>query len=471
MENDIKKNIMYNFAYQVLVVILPLITTPYISRTLGPTKLGEYSYAYAIAYYFVMFVLLGINNYGNRTVAMIRDDERKLSITFTSIYLMQLIMGVISLIMYVIYCYLFSNNIMSWLMILYVLSAILDVNWFFFGMELFKLTVTRNALIKIVTTIPIFLFVKNKNDIYIYALIMVSGILISQLALWPFIRRYVSFKRVKIKEIIKHFKPNFILFIPIIAVSLYKVMDKIMLGSLASKTEVGLYESSERIIQIPMALIQSLGTVMLPKMTNLFVQKEEHSSKKYFYNSIILVMILSSSMCFGIMGVARYFVPLYYGDGYLKCIKLFQILLPSCLFLAFANVVRTQYLIPRQKDKIYITSVILGAVINLAINFVLIPKYASIGAAIGTLAAEALVCFYQSFMIRKEVSIWRYACEVTIYVIPAIIMYSLIVNIEYPFSLFANLFLLIITGVFIYFICFGMVLILKRMVLKQCRRR
>lgn len=462
MENDVKRNIIYNFTYQILVVILPLVTTPYISRVLGPTNLGEYSYSYSIAYYFVMITLLGVNNYGNRTIATVRDNKENLCKTFTGIYLMQLIMGVITIGVYVVYCSLFSNNIMSWILILYVISAVLDVNWFFFGMELFKLTVTRNAIVKIITTISIFVFVKERQDIYIYALIMVSGILISQIILWSFLRKYVSLRKISIYDITKHFKPNIILFIPIIAVSLYKVMDKIMLGTLTTKTEVGLYESSERIIQIPMALIQSLGTVMLPKMTNLFVNKEENSSKKYFENSIILVMMLSSSMCFGIMGVARYFVPLYYGSGYEKCVYLFQILLPSCLFLAFANVVRTQYLIPRQKDKIYITSVILGAIVNLIINFLLIPKYASIGAAIGTLVAEALVCFYQSFMVRKEIEIWKYARQSMIYVLPALIMYIVIVNIKFRFEAIYNLLLLIIIGAIIYILFLVLFVLMKK---------
>ena len=399
MDNSVKKNLAYNFAYQILAIVLPLITTPYISRVLGPTKVGEYSYSYAIAYYFVMITMLGLNNYGNRSIASVRDNKEELSKTFCSIYCMQLCTGIISLGAYIIYGVFVSNITMTWITSLYVLSAVFDVNWFFFGMEQFKLTVTRNTFIKLFTTICIFVFVKRQEDVYLYALIMVLGILISQLILWQFLRKYVRFHRVAIKEVTKHIKPNLILFIPIIAVSLYKVMDKIMLGFMTTKTEVGLYESSERIIQIPMALIQSMGTVMLPKMTNLIAKKDEETTKNYFASSIMLVMFLAASMCFGIMGVARYFVPVYYGDGYQKCIELFQILLPSCVFLAFANVIRTQFLIPRKKDGIFISSVIIGAIVNIIINVLLIPKMQSIGAAIGTLVAEIVVCVFQTIML------------------------------------------------------------------------
>lgn len=460
MESSVKKNLIYNFAYQILAVALPLITTPYISRVLGPTKVGEYSYAYAIAYYFVMVTMLGLNNYGNRTIAAVRDDKEKLSKEFCSIYVMQFFFGCISLVAYVFYGILFSNEIMTWVVSLYVISAIFDVNWFFFGLEQFKLTVTRNTIIKLFTTICIFIFVKSQDDIYKYALIMVLGILISQLILWQFLRKYIAFTKVTVKDVIRHIKPNLILFIPIISISLYKVMDKIMLGAMTTKTEVGLYESSERIIQIPMALIQSMGTVMLPKITNLISNNDEKSTKSYFSSSIMLVMFLSSSMCFGIMGVARYFVPLYYGDKYLKCVDLFQILLPSCVFLAFANVIRTQFLIPRKKDRIYIISVILGAVVNIAINFVLIPRYESIGAAIGTLIAEITVCIYQAWMIRNEVEIAVYARNSLIFVCPAILMYLLLLLIRPSFSTIVNLFILVLVGGIFYITCLLLILTL-----------
>lgn len=463
MDKSVKINLVYNFLYQILAIVMPLITTPYIARILGPTKIGEYSYSYAIAYYFVMLTMLGLNNYGNRSIASVRDKKDMLSRTFCSIYWMQLGMGIISLFCYIIYGLFFSNILMTWITSLYVLSAIFDVNWFFFGLEQFKLTVTRNAFIKLFTTVFIFIFVKRQEDVYLYALIMVLGILISQLILWQFLRKYVHYEKVSFKEVARHIKPNLILFIPIIAVSLYKVMDKIMLGSMTTKTEVGLYESSERIIQIPMALIQSMGTVMLPKMTNLIANNDEEATKSYFSISIMLAMFLSSSMCFGIMGVARFFVPIYYGAGYQKCIYLFQILLPSCIFLAFANVIRTQYLIPRKKDGIFISSVIMGAFVNIFCNLLLIRKLGSIGAAIGTLLAEIVVCVYQALMIRHEVNVFKYAKESLLFVIPAVLMYLILVLVNFKVSILQNLIAHVILGLLCY-----VVLLVIAFVLTNC---
>ena len=450
MEKSIQRNLAYNFAYQILAVLLPLITTPYVSRVLGPEKVGEYSYAYAVAYYFVMIAMLGLNNYGNRTIASVRDQKEELSKEFCGIYLMQLLFGLLSLIAYGMYGLFFSNQPMTWIVSLYVISAIFDINWFFFGVESFKITVIRNAIIKLATTTLVFCFVKGQDDINKYALIMVSGALSSQLVLWKYIRGYVHLCKLTYTDVLKHIKPNLILFIPVVAVSLYKVMDKIMLGAMTTKTEVGLYESSERIIQIPMALIQSIGTVMLPKMTNLIANHDEKTSKNYISHSIMLVMLLSSSMSFGIMGVARYFVPIYYGEGYLKCVTLFQVLLPSCIFIAFANVIRTQFLIPKKRDKVYIISVVMGAIINLIVNYCLIPRFASVGAAVGTLIAEVVVCVYQALMVRKEIPIFEYVRKSVPFVVSGIIMYAVLAVVNIDASDVVNLFAHIIIGALIY---------------------
>lgn len=167
--SSVKKNFIYNTLYQLLVIIIPLITTPYLSRILGAEKTGVYSYSYTIATYFVLFIMLGLNNYGNRTISIIRDDKTKVSQEFWSIYFMQLVFGLFGVIAYVLYTIIFSNTLITWILLLYVVSALIDINWFFFGMEQFKITVTRNTVIKIISTVMIFTFVK-KQMMYIFIL-------------------------------------------------------------------------------------------------------------------------------------------------------------------------------------------------------------------------------------------------------------------------------------------------------------
>lgn len=421
---SIKKNFIYNFAYQVLVIILPLITTPYISRVIGPEGIGIQSYTYSIANYFVLFAILGISNHGNRSIAMVRDNDEKLNRTFSSIYLVQFIMSIIMIILYLLYSIFVvnDNRIIFIIQSIYIVSSLLDINWFFFGMEEFKLTVVRNIIIKIASALSIFIFVKKSNDLYLYSLILALGNLISQIVLWVYLKRYVKFVKVTKEEILTQIKPILILFIPVISISIYKIMDKIMLGSMSNMIEVGYFENSEKIMNIPLGFITALGTVMLPKMSNLYANGNESEGKKYIGLSLDFIMFISFGSMFGLIGVSPVLVPIFLGDKFINCINIVSMISVIIIFLAWANVIRTQFLIPRKKDKIYIVSTGIGAVVNLLINFLLIKKYGAIGATIGTIFAEATVCVYQSIMVRKELNIKVYIKRSIFYIIPGSIM-------------------------------------------------
>lgn len=421
---SIKKNFIYNFAYQVLVIILPLITTPYISRVIGPEGIGIQSYTYSIANYFVLFAILGISNHGNRSIAMVRDNDEKLNRTFSSIYLVQFIMSIIMIILYLLYSIFVvnDNRIIFIIQSIYIVSSLLDINWFFFGMEEFKLTVVRNIIIKIASVLSIFIFVKKSNDLYLYSLILALGNLISQIVLWVYLKRYVKFVKVTKEEILTQIKPILILFIPVISISIYKIMDKIMLGSMSNMIEVGYFENSEKIMNIPLGFITALGTVMLPKMSNLYANGNESEGKKYIGLSLDFIMFISFGSMFGLIGVSPVLVPIFLGDKFINCINIVSMISVTIIFLAWANVIRTQFLIPRKKDKIYIVSTGIGAVVNLLINFLLIKKYGAIGATIGTIFAEATVCVYQSIMVRKELNIKVYIKRSIFYIIPGSIM-------------------------------------------------
>lgn len=466
--SSIKKNFMYNSIYQIMIMFIPLITTPYISRVLGASGVGTYSYAYSIANYYVLFIMLGLNNYGNRSIAKARDNKIELEKTFWSIYIMQFILGVVFNIIYLLYCFTFSSNFyVSLAVSFYVISACFDVNWFFFGLEKFKLTVIRNTIIKILTTVCIFIFVRKSTDILIYCSIMTIGLLVSQLALWPYILKNINFYKPTVKEITVHIKPNLFLFLTVIAVSLFKIMDKVMLGIMTTTTEVGYYESAERIIAIPTALITSLGTVMLPRMTNM-ISNNNSQDKKLIYWSMLFAMFISTSMCFGIMGVSKEFVPLFYGNGFEKCIDLFIILLPTCIFMAFANVIRTQYLLPHQMDKDYVISAFLGAGVNLTINWILIPFYGCIGAAIGTFFAEAIVCLYQAYAVRNYLPIRKYFHKSLYFIFAGLIMYLIIFNINVGnLSIFINLLIKILVGIVLYFVVLGIQILFRKYILKK----
>ena len=430
--SNIKKNFLYNVGYQILLLILPFITTPYVSRVLGTEGVGIYSYTYSVVNYFMLFAMLGLNNYGNRTIAKVRDDKEKLSKTFSSIYVLQCSTAIIVTLIYILYISVFDNKYFTFalIQIIYMISVFFDVNWFFFGLEKFKLTVTRNVIIKLLSLVSIFLFVKQKDDLSIYILIMALTTLISQLALLPFVRKEVKFVKVKWNDVKKHIKPNLILFIPVIAVSLYKIMDKIMLGNMVEIKYVGLYENAEKVVNIPMGIITALGTVMLPKMSNLIVNNQKDTIKKYIDKSMEFSLFLSVPLCLGIMSVAENFAPIFFGEEFIDAGILIKYLAITIIFITWANVIRTQYLIPNEKDKIYIISVFLGAIVNFIVNIILIPQFKAMGAVIGTIMAEATVMLYQTYRVRKELNIKRYVKLFFKYLYKGIIMYVILLMIS-----------------------------------------
>lgn len=458
---SLKKNIIYNITYQILILFLPLVTTPYISRVIGAEGVGIYSYTYSVANYFILFAMLGLNNYGNRSIATVRDDKKRLSKTFINIYSLQLLTSIMIVIFYLFYIRVFvSDNLeIAYIQLLFLLSTMIDINWFFFGLEQFKLTVVRNTIIKILTVLMIFIFVKNSNDLWIYTLIMASGTLLSQMMLWPFIRRYVIWIRPTLKEIKSHFKPNLALFIPVLAISIYKIMDKIMLGILTSTIQVGYYDNSEKILNIPLSIIASLGTVMLPRMTSLIVTRECESFKRYIEISLKFVMFIAIGAMVGLTAISPNFIPLFLGNDFISCIGVVSVLSISILFSSWANVIRTQYLIPLKKDSIYIKSTLLGAVVNVIANLIFIPRYGAVGAALGTVFAEASVALYQTLKVRKEMDIVKYFVNSCLYIIPAICMYlciNLLGNITE--NLILTLLMQLILGGSIYGILSGILL-------------
>lgn len=456
---SIKKNYLYNLIYQILIIILPFITSPYISRVIGAEGLGIYSYTYSVAYYFGLIILLGLNNYGNRSIAQVRDNKEQRDKVFSELYTMQSIMSFIVIIIYIGYVFIgnIANKDIAMIQVLYLLSVALDINWLFFGLEKFKITVTRNVVIKILSVCSIFIFVRTTNDLWKYTLIMTLGTLISQILLWLFIRKFnIKFKFPKLKELVKHIKPNLVLFIPAIAVSIYTVMDKIMLGNLSDMTQVGFYENAEKIKNIPMGAINALGTVMLPQMSNLVAKGEKEKSKEYMNNSMKFAMFMAVALTFGISGIANQFAPIFFGEEFKECGTLISYLEISVIFIAWANVIRTQYLIPNCQEKIYIRATIIGAILNFIINYTLIPKIGALGAVIGTIFAEGSVAVYETIKIRKHIEIRQYIKDTLVYVIAGVIMFFAVRVIgEFAGEKISTLVTQIITGGIIYLgICF-----------------
>ena len=396
---------------------------------MGAEALGVYSYTNSVAHIFFMLTMLGVLNYGSREIAAYREDKQLLGEKFSEIVWMQLLIGFVVIIFYTLYIvYLWidgdnSNALAAILWLFYIVSGIIDISWFYWGIEQFSVTVLRNVLIKILTTIGIFCLVHKSGDIYIYISLISLSSLLSQGYLWVVIYKYVKFKKVTVKNIIYHIKPNFILFIPVVAVSFYTVINKILLGDLSSMEQLGYFDNVQKVYTLPLGLIIALGAVMLPRMANLLSNKRWDESMKYLLLSMQITNIMSIGFSFGLAAISPVFVVVYFGEDFLSCVELMEYYAISLVFVAWASVIRNQYLIPNKKDKTYIISVFVGAVVNIVTNIILIPLFYAIGAVISSIITEVVVSLVQTYYVYKSINIKSYFIQAVPFIIPGFIMF------------------------------------------------
>jgi O-antigen/teichoic acid export membrane protein len=408
---------------------MPLIVTPYLSRVLGPTELGKYSYAFSVAYYFVIFATLGITTHGSRQIAVGRDDTERRNAVFSDLFWLHMISAVGVTLIYIIFTVFLvrENKIISYILIFYVASTIFDVKWLFYGLENFKITVARNLIIKVLTIICIFVFVKTRNDIHNYTFVMAFiSYFVAEASLFLLFPKYVKLYKPNWDGIKKEISPLSIMFIPFVASSVSRYIDKVMLGTMSTYKEVGFYENADKIYIMLVLVITALGDVMLPRLSNLVSNGGEEKANKLFEYALNICIISSCAFAFGISAIAKEFVPIFFGDEFLECISLLIWISPTIIMLAFSATVRKQYLMPRYKNSIFVVSMLVGTIVHIIANLYFIPKYFALGSVYSTLIAEFVILFIQSIVTMKEINYLPYIKILVVFSVIGLIMYIFI---------------------------------------------
>ena len=391
--SNIKKNLIYSMAYRILTLITPLITSPIISRAFGAKGIGLYSATIAYVTYYTLFSMLGIENYGNRSISAVQSDLDSRSSLFWEIYSVQIVSSIASILVYIC-SFVFIDRerwVLSLIQGIWLLSYLFDINWFFFGMEQFKITVVRNIIIKTITVLIIALFIKNEGDLYLYAMVMGLGAFIGQIVLWFNINKLVKFKKPVYSKVKKHIIPILKLYVPIIAISLFRLMDKSMLDLFSTERDVGYYYNADKIISIPLGVTTAVSSVFMPRISNVIHNNSINAAKNLISKSVELSFLLISAVSFGIAAIANEFVPLFFGSGYDKCVILIYLFVPVLIIKNMENIICQQYLIPCHKDNLYIVAMFSGALANIISNICLISYLGARGAVIGTLIAEIVI--------------------------------------------------------------------------------
>lgn len=399
-QNSIKENYVYNTLLNVLNIILPMITFPYVARILSPDGLGKINFSISIIQYFVLIAQLGIPAYAIRECAKVRDNTELLTKTVKEILTVNVVSFALSY-SFFIFILLSVERLADYRGILLItsiniISSCVGVQWFYQAIEDYKYIIKRNIVIKVVSALLIFIFIKSENDILLYAEITVLSSAFGYLYNFFHLRKHINiFKRFKDYNFKRHLKPIFIFFAMSVSVSIYVSLDKVMLGLLTTDATVGLYTAANKLIKIILAIVTSLGTVLIPRMSYYIEKKDFSQVNKLIKKSLDFLLMMSIPATVGIIALAYPLIRVFVGVDYMEAGLTIRIMSPIILLIGLSNLIGIQVLMTHGKEKYTLISTIVGAVINIIMNIVLIPTLKQNGAAISTLIAEMSVTLVQ----------------------------------------------------------------------------
>lgn len=430
-------NYFYNVLYQLLVFIAPIFTAPYLARVLGADLLGTVNYVITIATVFTTVGLLGMQNYAIREIAYVRSDYAKLERCFYELYFARLIIGIITVIAFIAYVDYAKYPYLMWIELMYVVAVFIDPCWFYIGMEDMGKAVARNFFAKTVNIIGIFVLVNTREDYIRYAfLLSFMTLLASLLAMIP-LKNYFKLKWYPVdgKRILAHLRGSLQLFLPQIAMMLYTSVDKILLDHFVSNGAVAFYDQAEKIVKIPLTFITVLSTVMMPRLANQLSVGDRSGFQYHLSETLKFSSMLAFPMMLGIAGIASTLIPWYLGNEFIEAIPAIWVLSPIIVLCSWTGLSGDQYLVVTKQTGYLTISYVAAALVNLVMNFILIPDWGVVGAALSIVAAYTVILGIQYYiMLQQMKTLTKELWHSCFYLIKAVPMFCLVYELAVLFG-------------------------------------
>lgn len=402
--NSLFKNSVYYVMYRIINVIYPLLTATYVSRVLKPSGVGEAALAQNIVIFLVALAMLGIPNYGVREISICKSSS--LNTLFSELFLINAISTTIISVIYIEVINVFDMPINTKLYNIYGIILVLNifnVDWFYQAKEEFKYITIRSAIVKLSSMLAIFTLVKDEEDIGMYGLIFALAYAGNYVFNVVNLKRYIkfTFRNLHIK---RHLRNIFVLGVTSISNEIYVMLDSLMLGVLATNTELGYYTNSIKLVRILINVVTAMGTVLLPRLSKI---KEEKDS--LLYNSILdrvvkILLWVTIPCTLGILLLAESINVVLFGNSFLAAADILKILSLLIIPRAFSNIM-LQVLICLNKDtstsKIYFS----GMLINCMLNMILIPANGAQGAAAASVISEIYICFVLFHFAKHKIKV------------------------------------------------------------------
>jgi O-antigen/teichoic acid export membrane protein len=406
----IKKNFIYNIILSVTQVLFPLITFSYVARVISPVGIGAISFVESICRYTILIAALGIPVYGVREVAKLKDDKKKLSQLCSELLTIHFVMTVFISLIYLLIVFSLeklNQNLNYYLLgLLMVFSNIFIMEWYFQGIGDFKFITFRTIIVKILTTISVFFLVTKANEGIIFFLLIISANIFNGVINFLYAQKNLNLNfSFNIKNLKKHLTPLFFIFSTTISISIYVLLDTIMLGFLSDEKSVGFYTIALRISKVPMLFVGALGLVSIPQLTSSFNQNDIEKFKILILKSLNFVITFSFPVIFFVFGISNELLYAFAGEQFIGANIVLKILSTVVLLIGLSNIFGLQILTPMGKDKYLTFSVTLGTIVSLSLNFILIPLYQEIGAAITNIIAELVVTIATLYFATKFIKL------------------------------------------------------------------
>lgn len=404
---SLKGNIILNGVNTATSLLFPIITFPYAARVLMPEGIGAVNFLNSVISYMVLLTSLGIPMYAVKEVAKYRDDRLRRDRITIEILLLSLVLCIAG---YVAVWLLarFVPQIHSQSALFYVLSLSIvfntvGVNWFYQAIEDFRFITIRALIIRTLSAAALFIFVKTPSDLLIYGLIIVGSTVGNNIINLIHLRKIIGWKALQLKSLNmrRHVRPALQLFIFNLIVSIYIHLNSVMLGFMSGDEQVGFFTAGSKISHIGFTVLSSIGTVLLPRCSNLLANGENAEFNKVIGKSLDLILCLSLPMAFGLILLAAPVTMIFCGPEYADAIPVLVLNAPVIIFIGISNLLGIQILYPKDKIGLVIWSVSVGALVNVILNILLIPGHGAVGAAVSTLFAELSVTAVQLIYGRK----------------------------------------------------------------------
>lgn len=409
MAKSLKLNFVYNVLINLSGVIFPFITAPYVARVLEPEGVGLFNFANTYAGYFALVAALGIPTYGVREVAKIKDNPEKLTTLVSQLISINVIATIFVTVVYLLSLYLIgqlNENYVLFLIAGVVLyMAPFKINWFFLGVEDFGFIALRTLIMRLCSLLLLFLLVHDKGDLIIYMFIYVLSTVLGDFWNYIMMLKYNVRPHFTLIGLKLHIKPLLILFSSAISISIYTVLDTLMIGFISNYAQVGYYNSASNITRAILTIVTSLSAVAIPRVSYYLKNGEGEKINILMNQSFSVISFLAFPLSLGIFCVTPIFVPLFFGPEFCGAIIPLQILGFLIIAIGLNNLFGIQILIGLGLDKLFLYSVLMGMLLNVTMNSVLIYYFGAIGASMASLVAETLILFVTAYYVYKKTNI------------------------------------------------------------------